>query len=108
MLVNPGLHVSTKEAFARMVPTGRELGIAKALAKDPLERWRELAPNTMEAPVIAAFPGIGRAMERIREAGAAHVAMSGSGSTVFGLFRHEPQPLDWPAGHAAWLFQLGE
>lgn len=108
MLVNPGIHVSTKEAFARMVPTGRELGIAEALARNPVETWRELAPNTMEDPVIAAHPAIGQAMERMRSAGAVHVAMSGSGSTVFGLFRQEPEQLEWPTGHAAWLFPLGE
>lgn len=108
MLVNPGIHVSTKDAFARMVPTGRELGIAVALAHQPMHEWVQVAPNTMEGPVIAQHPAIGAALERIRSAGAVHAAMSGSGSTVFGLFNEEPQPLAWPEGHTSWVFPLGQ
>ena len=45
--------------------------------------------NDLEAPVVERHPEIGRIRDALREAGARAAAMSGSGSTVFGLFADE-------------------
>ena len=57
---------------------------------EPHRRWRVRLGslrNDLESPVAARFPDIGRVTARLRALGAAHAAMTGSGSTVFGLFR---------------------
>ena len=45
--------------------------------------------NDLEDAVTARHPQIGRIVNALRRAGASHAAMTGSGSTVFGLFRNE-------------------
>ena len=57
---------------------------------EPHPRWRGrlgTLSNDLELPVVVRFPAIARATSRLRALGASHAAMTGSGSTVFGLFR---------------------
>jgi 4-diphosphocytidyl-2-C-methyl-D-erythritol kinase len=79
VIVLPGFGVSTKEAFswwdsARAGGAGRSGGSQFELVND------------LEAPVAGRHPEVARAVRALRRAGAAHAAMSGSGSAVFGLF----------------------
>lgn len=106
-LVNPGIHVSTKEAFALTPVTARRFAIADVLANQPMEQWSALAPNVMQPAIAAKHPAIAQALDRLAHAGARHAAMSGSGSTVFGLFHSRPAALAWPDGHRAWILRLG-
>lgn len=106
-LVNPGVHVSTKEAFELTPVTERRMAIAEVLANQPMEQWSSLAPNVMQSAIAARHPAIARALERLAHAGARHAAMSGSGSTVFGLFASRPAAIAWPGGHRSWIMRLG-
>jgi 4-diphosphocytidyl-2-C-methyl-D-erythritol kinase len=45
--------------------------------------------NDLEPVVAAHHPEIARVVRALRKAGAGHAAMTGSGSTVFGLFGRE-------------------
>lgn len=107
VLVNPGVHVATSLAYAHAEMSGRELGLAQLLRHEPVERWREAAPNLMEPYVFRTWPEVAEAYARLRHAGAAHAAMSGSGSTVFGIFRSKPPMLEWPSRHKSWTLSLG-
>lgn len=92
LLVNPGLHVGTVEAY-RLVgrqgeKEGRDLvgGVMDALEHPDL--LGGALPNDFEGPVFAAWPEIGRLHGRVAETdGLLHVGMSGSGSTIFGIYR---------------------
>ncbi|HRD53048.1 MAG TPA: 4-(cytidine 5'-diphospho)-2-C-methyl-D-erythritol kinase [Flavobacteriales bacterium] len=106
-LVNPGIHVSTKDVFAMATPTGQPSAMVDVLQRTPLKEWRIEAPNTLEPAVCRTHPEIGRLLEQLVESGADHAAMSGSGSTVFGLFRTRPVRLDWPASYRSWILPLG-
>lgn len=106
MLVNPGLHVSTAEVYANTSPSGRRMDLSKALRSSRVEEWGSIVPNAMEQYVFSAHPEIGKIKQRLLEAGAAHAAMSGSGSSVFGLFRTEPTSIKWPRAYSHWIFQL--
>lgn len=108
VLVNPGVHVATALAYQHAVISGRETGYAQTLEHMPLERWREAGPNTLEPFVFKTWPVVEEAVERLRSAGAAYAAMSGSGSTVFGLFRSAPPDLAWPQQYRTWSMRLGE
>ena len=78
VLAWPGFGVSTKEAFGWWD--------ARRRAKDM--NVGEFI-NDLQAPVAARHPEIGRLVTALRRAGASHAAMTGSGSTVFGLFSTE-------------------
>jgi 4-diphosphocytidyl-2-C-methyl-D-erythritol kinase len=85
VLLNPGIHVSTAEAFGGIVPTSCRTGIEE-LIKAPVSEWRHFLRNDFEQSVFARHPAIRNLKEALYEAGALYAAMSGSGSTVYGIF----------------------
>lgn len=106
LLVNPGFHVSTAEVYANITPSGRRMDLGKAPLTSRMEEWGSIAPNVMEQYVFSAHPEVGKIKQRLLEAGAVHAAMSGSGSSVFGLFKNKPATIDWPEAYSHWIFQL--
>lgn len=101
LLVKPDIMVSTKEAYAMITP--RQPGLPlKEIIRRPPDEWRELLKNDFEPPVFKKFPEICRIKKQLYEMGAVYASMSGSGSSVFGLFESEP---DWQGkfeGHFVW------
>jgi 4-diphosphocytidyl-2-C-methyl-D-erythritol kinase len=90
LLANAGAAVSTAGAYARLsrLTTSEPLRImpfalhaAKGIHELPLA-----ASNDLETVVLAAHPEIAEVKRKLREAGARHAVMSGSGGTVFGVF----------------------
>lgn len=108
MLVNPGLHISTPEVFANTPPSGQSLDLPRALAASSMRNWSAVAPNVMEQYVFATYPEVQAIRDRMLTLGAEHAAMSGSGSTVFGLFRNKPPIQQWPTSYRQWVFRSGE
>lgn len=84
-LVFPGLHVSTAQAFSRVQPAVPAKGL-KEILRQPIETWKEELLNDFESSVFAQFPSLAEAKEKLYQDGAIYAAMSGSGSTLFGLF----------------------
>ncbi len=91
-LVKPEVFVSTKEAYAGVSPAQPEHDLRTALS-EPVENWRETVKNDFERSVFAAHPEIAAVKETLYDMGAAFALMSGSGSTVFALFRHHIEEL---------------
>jgi len=90
-----GVSVSTAEAY-RGVLAAREKAIADGTLRPiplkeslalPVEQWKEVLVNDFEATVFPLHPEIAALKRRFYDEGAVYAAMSGSGSSVFGLFR---------------------
>jgi 4-diphosphocytidyl-2-C-methyl-D-erythritol kinase len=88
VVANPGIHISTAEAFSGLKPKDRTTPW-KRLSTTPLAQWHTLIQNDFESGAVERHPAIGDLLHALREAGAAYVQMTGSGSTVFGLFLDE-------------------
>jgi 4-diphosphocytidyl-2-C-methyl-D-erythritol kinase len=101
LLVKPDVTVSTKEAYAMITPRTPELPLKEIIRKPP-ETWRDLLKNDFEPPVFKKFPEICRVKQQLYEMGAVYASMSGSGSSVFGLFRKEPDQQGAFDGHFIW------
>jgi 4-diphosphocytidyl-2-C-methyl-D-erythritol kinase len=86
VIANPGIHVSTSEAFSSLNPSLSSKSI-KEIIKQPIETWREVLKNDFEEPVFKTFPEIGILKAKMYDAGAIYALMSGSGSTVYGIFK---------------------
>lgn len=80
-----GERVSTREAYAGVVPSEPAVPLVEALLR-PVEEWRDCVFNDFEASVFAAHPRIAAAKEEMYRDGAAYAAMSGSGAAVFGFW----------------------
>lgn len=87
--VPSGVAVSTAEAY-RGVLAAKNTAIAlpplKEALKGPVECWKDVVVNDFEATVFPLHPEIQALKRRFYDDGAVYAAMSGSGSSVFGLF----------------------
>lgn len=89
-LVNPGIHVGTPEVYQNTAPTGRSMDFASTLRNAAPAAWRSHVGNVMEDYVFSAYPAVQAVRDELLSMGADYAAMSGSGSSVFGLFREKP------------------
>ncbi|MEE1232349.1 MAG: 4-(cytidine 5'-diphospho)-2-C-methyl-D-erythritol kinase, partial [Phocaeicola sp.] len=93
VLVKPDIFVSTRDAFAQITPHRPEVSLTEIIRK-PVEEWKEWMVNDFEASVFAKYPEIKALKERMYELGAVYAAMSGSGSSVYGLFKNSLEDVD--------------
>ena len=89
-VVRPAIPVSTKEAFSLITPQ-HPAANCRDIVMQPVETWHDRLTNDFERSVFALHPEIGAIKDRLYEFGAVYAAMSGSGSSLFGLFR---EPVD--------------
>ena len=88
VLVKPDIHVSTADAYAGVVPAKPTVSLRQAV-RQPIEAWKDAVKNDFEKSVFAQHPAIGKIKDTLYEAGAAYASMSGSGSSVYGIFENE-------------------
>lgn len=91
LLVNPGIHISTKWAFSNVTPQKPKIPITQIIAQ-PMETWKDLLQNDFEVPVFAEYPEIEKIKDDMYKKGAVYASMSGSGSSVYGIFRKDTTP----------------
>jgi 4-diphosphocytidyl-2-C-methyl-D-erythritol kinase len=96
VLVNPGIEVSTKWVYENFPLTSNSNPYILARGRKVSENFYAEAPglfeeigNDLETVTINRYPGIGDIKKKLKKAGATTSLMSGSGPTVFGLFRYE-------------------
>jgi len=94
VLIHPGIHVGTKEAYAGVVPQAPKNKLETILADR--SRWKEELVNDFEPSVFQAHPELAALKSSLYQAGAYYAAMSGSGSSIFGLFDQKPILPNWP------------
>lgn len=87
-LIKPDEGVSTREAYSGVKPAVPAVPLVERLMR-PITEWQGLIKNDFEPHIFAAHPAIAAAKTALLEAGAIYAAMSGSGSTVYGLFDDE-------------------
>ena len=85
LLVYPNLAISTAEAYAGVRPYQPEIPLYNQLMA-PVDTWRDVIRNDFEDSLFPAYPLLARIKEELYNAGAVYASMSGSGSTVYGLF----------------------
>ena len=94
MLINPGIHISTGWAFKQLQLSGihSDAYNLTAIIKEPIATWKNNLTNDFELPVFQLHPEIKKIKEVLYSNGAQYAAMSGSGSTIFGIFEKNAIP----------------
>ena len=105
MVVNPGIHISTSEAFKNITPTIPEKRI-KDIITQPIVTWKKELKNDFEKSVFEKFPGIEHIKKELYDIGAIYAAMSGSGSTVYGIFK-DNQAINYTV-HTGYFYRVIE
>ena len=93
VLIKPDIHVSTPEAYSLVVPQKPEMSLLEIIQK-PLPEWKIFMKNDFEKSVFANHPVIENVKFKLYDLGAVYASMSGSGSSVFGIFESEPERTD--------------
>lgn len=90
VLVKPNIFVSTQNAYSLVVPKPSQCKLT-TMINYPIQQWKGNIKNDFEISVFELFPEIAKIKDIFYENDAIYASMSGSGSSVFGLFKH---PID--------------
>ena len=93
LLVKPDIAVKTADAYASVTPHRPEISLSDAVMR-PVSEWKDCVFNDFEPSVFKKHPLLADIKQRLYDLGAEYAAMTGSGSTIYGIFR---EPLDAPA-----------
>lgn len=89
LLIKPDIHVSTPEAYSLVVPQKPEISLFDSIQK-PITEWKTLIKNDFEKSVFKKYPQIEEIKVELYKMDAKYASMSGSGSSVYGIFESEP------------------
>lgn len=106
MLLKPDIHVSTAEAYAGITPAQPEKDLQSLLEQTPLGSWKNLIQNDFENSVFKKYPQIKAIKQKLYDMGALYASMSGSGSSVFGIFSDPQQIPEEYQSLASWSGEL--
>ncbi|MDA9820513.1 4-(cytidine 5'-diphospho)-2-C-methyl-D-erythritol kinase [Salibacteraceae bacterium] len=98
LLVNPGIHISTSEAYSGISKRESFPDILSIFGKG-LNFWRENLHNDFEETVFKLQPSIRNLKLQMYACGARYASMSGSGSSVYGIFDEVPAFLEVPSAY---------
>ena len=86
VLIKPTISVSTREAFAGISPKHPDMSL-KEIITQPIETWKDSMKNDFETSVFKKYPEIAAIKDKLYDLGAIYASMSGSGSSVYGIFK---------------------
>ena len=91
LIVNPGIICNTTEAYKAIKPEGGRDSLKELVEKKQPQDWKNILVNDFEAVLFKKHPEIEALKNLCYEKGAVYASMSGSGSSVYGLFKHPPE-----------------
>ena len=98
VLVYPTIAITTAEAYANVHPQERDTSLKEQLETLPMADWKNHIGNDFEESVFRKHPTLATIKEELYAAGAIYASLSGSGSTVYGLFEESiAPPASWEA-----------
>jgi 4-diphosphocytidyl-2-C-methyl-D-erythritol kinase len=101
IIIKPDIHVSTAEAYAGVKPHVPNQTLAEILTL-PVVEWKDLLVNDFEKSVFVKYPAIESIKKELYDHGALYASMSGSGSSVFGIFLAQTELAHYFKGMQYW------
>ena len=91
VLIKPNIYVSTADAYAGVKPQKSAFSLFETIQEKPISEWKNRVVNDFEKTVFLKFPEIEKIKEKLYTEGAIYASMSGSGSSVYGIFEKETE-----------------
>lgn len=88
VLINPGIHISTQEAYSS-ISCASKLTSIKDILSQPISTWENKLVNDFESSIFEKHPAIKDVKKELYDLGAVYASMSGSGSSVFAFFKEQ-------------------
>ncbi|MDX2189107.1 MAG: 4-(cytidine 5'-diphospho)-2-C-methyl-D-erythritol kinase [Bacteroidota bacterium] len=105
-LIYPNFHISTPEAYKGCEPRGNSYNLSLNILQ-PISEWRNLIQNDFEKTILLKYPVLQNIKNELYKKGAIYASMSGSGSTMFGVFEFEPNIDDFISdNYLVWKEQI--
>lgn len=105
LIVYPAIHINTAWAFSRVTPA-RSPKPVKTIVQQPVETWKDELVNDFELPVFSQYPQIAQIKKSLYDNGALYASLSGSGSSVYGIFSKNKVPdLKWDKNYTQKIIQ---
>lgn len=89
-VINPGLHIGTKEAYGG-VQFSEQKQYVKDILNQPMETWKNDLKNDFETSAFQKYPQLAEIKGKLYKEGAIYASMTGSGSTLYGIFKEKPE-----------------
>lgn len=90
-LIIPELNINTGKAYNSIKIKDKKEKSLKELISLPIEKWRDNIVNDFEDIVFEWYPELKKIKEELYKAGAIYSSLSGSGSTIYGIFKEKPE-----------------
>jgi 4-diphosphocytidyl-2-C-methyl-D-erythritol kinase len=102
-IVVPNITISTREAFRFITPKTPAIALRESL-RLPIKEWKSNVVNDFEEVLFPRYPELKMIKDKLEDLGAVYASLSGSGSSMYGLFTNEIEP----SGHFPGLFTWKE
>lgn len=101
LIVKPDFEISTANAYSLIKPSIPKFSL-KEITNLNISEWKNFVFNDFEIPVSEMFPEIIKIKETLYKSGAVYASMTGSGSSVYGIFKQEPDCVSLFEKHFTW------
>ncbi|MCX7987245.1 MAG: 4-(cytidine 5'-diphospho)-2-C-methyl-D-erythritol kinase [Bacteroidales bacterium] len=105
LLVKPPLHIPTSEAYQGITPRKPEHNLLDVI-KLPVNEWRYYLQNDFETNIFSKHPQLKEIKSKLYDMGSIYASMSGSGSTIYGIFEDKISPGSFFSDCFTWGSQL--
>lgn len=86
VIVKPPVHISTQSAYSGVTPDKISPLTRDVIEKTRVADWKRFLTNDFEKSIFMAYPQLADVKQRLYDNGAVYASMSGSGSSIFGIF----------------------
>lgn len=94
VIINPQIHIATAWAFSKVLPK-KPVESIKKIIEQPVTSWKNKLQNDFEPFVLKEQPAVRYIKDTLYNYGAVYASLTGTGSTVFGIFSKLFQPADF-------------
>lgn len=88
-LFNPGILINTKDAYEDCQPAVPDTSLTELINK-PVSDWKKEIVNDFEKTIFKKHSRVKMIKQALYDSGAVYSSMSGSGSTVYGIYAEKP------------------
>lgn len=85
VLAVPSIHISTKEAYAKITPVEPIKHLSEVITQ-PIETWPDMLSNDFEKSIFNAHPELEKIKHNFYKKGATYASLTGSGSAIYAVF----------------------
>lgn len=105
IIIKPEISISTQEAYSG-VAIQKSLIDLKNIENIPLTDWKGKVVNRFEDHIFMKYSELQNIKNILYDMGAIYSSMSGSGSTIYGVFSQEVELLKFPESYFDWQGRL--